>query len=58
MRAITLAMILLPTVLVAIYTFNYGLWAWHRKLRFGAMGLYLLAVLTVAVPVLVLAYSE
>ena len=58
MRAMTWALILLPPVLVAIYTFNYGRWAWKQKYRFGAVGVFFLSVLTVVVPTLVLIYNE
>ncbi|BAD41440.1 hypothetical protein [Symbiobacterium thermophilum] len=42
--------VVLGTLLVAVYTLNYARWAWRRQLRFGAAGLVLLAVATVAVP--------
>lgn len=45
---------LLPSLLVAIYTFNYGRWAAKQKLWRGAAGLYLLAAATVAVPLFAL----
>jgi len=38
------------TLLVAVYTINYARWAWRQRLRLGAVGLVLLAILTVAVP--------
>ncbi len=44
------AVSLLIPVLVAVYTVNYGRWAWKRKLRRGAIGLYLLAAATVGIP--------
>lgn len=44
-------MIVLVPLLVAIYTFNYARWAWKRKLRRGAIGLFLLAASTLVVPV-------
>jgi hypothetical protein len=37
-------------VLVAFYTFNYARWAAKQKMRRGAIGLYLLAAATIAVP--------
>ncbi|MDF2627230.1 MAG: hypothetical protein K0R39_1061 [Symbiobacteriaceae bacterium] len=43
-------MTVLPSMLVAIYTFHYGRWAAKQRLRRGAAGLYLLAAATVAVP--------
>jgi hypothetical protein len=46
-----LLMTVVPSLLVAVYTFHYGRWAAKRNLRRGAVGLYLLAVATVALPV-------
>ncbi|HYF95996.1 MAG TPA: hypothetical protein VD969_27605 [Symbiobacteriaceae bacterium] len=40
-----------PSLLVAIYTFNYGRWAARQDLKRGAAGLYLLAAATVIVPI-------
>lgn len=40
----------LVPVLVSIYTYNYGRWAWKQGLRRGAVGLYLLAAATILVP--------
>lgn len=45
---------MLVPVLVAIYTWNYGRWAWKHGLHIGAVGLFLLAVATVGVPGLVI----
>ncbi|MFZ5815089.1 MAG: hypothetical protein ACOY93_07270 [Bacillota bacterium] len=50
--------VLVIPLLAAIYTWNYGRWAWRQKLRLGGVGLYLLALLTVAVPLMVLLYNE
>jgi len=47
----TLIAILVP-ILVAIYTCNYGRWAWQQGMRGGAVGLYALAVLTLVLPLL------
>jgi hypothetical protein len=44
------ALSLTPPLLVAIYTINYGRWAWQRQYKAGAIGLFILAALTVAVP--------
>lgn len=44
-----LTTMLIP-VLVAIYTWNYGRWAWKQGLRGGALGLFLLAAAAVGVP--------
>lgn len=46
---LTLLVTLLVPLLVAIYTWNYGRWAWKREFRRGAIGLYLLAFATVGV---------
>lgn len=40
--------------LVAVYTINYARWAWGKGIRGGAVGLYALALLTVALPLLTL----
>ncbi|HEY8347299.1 MAG TPA: hypothetical protein VIL07_08500 [Symbiobacteriaceae bacterium] len=37
-------------MLAALYTFNYGRWAWRQGLRRGAIGLYLLAAASALVP--------
>jgi hypothetical protein len=58
MDLIALALTMLVPVLVAIYTFNYGRWAWQNKLRRGGVGLYFLALLTVAVPGLVVWWNR
>lgn len=58
MRAFTFGLIMLPPLLVAIYTFNYARWAWRQRLRFGAVGVFLLAALTVALPALVIYMSD
>lgn len=46
------ALVMLPALLVAVYTVNYGRWAWKRRLHFGAIGLYCLAALVLAAPAL------
>ncbi|HWI63274.1 MAG TPA: hypothetical protein VNT75_15655 [Symbiobacteriaceae bacterium] len=51
MKISTLVTTVLPALLVALYTANYGRWAAKQKLGRGAAGLYLLAAATVAVPV-------
>lgn len=53
MRLISLANLMVP-VLVGIYTVNYGRWAWRQGLRFGAVMLMLLSLITVALPAYVL----
>ncbi len=44
------ALIMVPPLLVGLYTFNYARWAWQRQLRRGAIGLFLLAAAAVGVP--------
>jgi hypothetical protein len=51
MSLIAILMTLLAPTLVAIYTYNYGRWAWKQELRLGAMGLFVLAAATFGVPV-------
>lgn len=51
---LSVGMYMLVPLLTAIYTVNYGRWAGRRGNRRGAWGLYVLAVLTVAVPLVVL----
>lgn len=57
MQILSIAVILLILLGIAVYTWNYGRWAWSQKLRVGAIGLYLLSLLTIAVPVMVLWYN-
>jgi len=47
---VTVFLIMLVTVLIAVYTVNYARWAWRQQLRLGAAGLVILAVMAVAVP--------
>lgn len=35
---------------VAVYTFNFGRWAWQKKNYRGAIGLFILALITMTVP--------
>lgn len=58
MQALTFGMTLLVPLAVALYTWNYGRWAWRHKLRLGGIGLFLLALTTIAVPVMVLLNSR
>ena len=53
MRLGELAALILPA-LIAIYTLNYGRWAWRRQIRRGAIGLTFLAVSAVALPAYVI----
>lgn len=43
------------TLAVAAYTWHYARWAARRRLRRGALGLYLLGALVVLVPLWVMA---
>lgn len=49
---------LLTVLLVSIYTASYGLWAWRKKMRRGAVGVFIIAWLNLAVPVLVWLYQR
>lgn len=40
----------LVCLLAALYTFNYARWAWRNRIYTGAVGLFLLALATYAVP--------
>jgi hypothetical protein len=46
---VRVALMVLP-VGVAVYTFNFGRWLGRRRYRLGAAGVYVLALVTVAVP--------
>lgn len=41
---------MLVPLCVAIYTYNYGRWAMRNQNRRGAVGLFLLAALVLAMP--------
>ncbi|HPU45589.1 MAG: hypothetical protein GXX04_02505 [Clostridiaceae bacterium] len=43
---------------VAVYTVSYGVWTWKKGNRFGAIMVFLVAVLTVALPVYILIFKE
>lgn len=45
-------------LLISIYTTSYGLWAWRKKMRRGAIGIFVIAWLNLAVPVLVWLYHR
>ncbi|MCL6639175.1 MAG: hypothetical protein K6T80_05785 [Firmicutes bacterium] len=45
-------------LLISIHTASYGLWAWRRKMRRGAAGVFIIALLNLAVPVLVWLYHR
>lgn len=39
---------------VAVYTANFGVWLWRRRYRRGAVGVFLLAAASFAVPLALL----
>jgi len=41
---------ILVTTGVAVYTVNFGRWAWQKKNYRGAVGLYILALFTLTAP--------
>lgn len=43
-------LIMAVPLLIAIYTVNYARWAWRQHYRLGALGLVVLALLTVGIP--------
>lgn len=45
--------VMTAVLVVAIYTFSYGLWAWRNGNKLGAVGTFFLAWLTLFSPVLV-----
>lgn len=45
-------------VLIALYTVNYGRWAWGQGLRRGAVGLFLLAAATALTPLAWLLFNQ
>lgn len=49
-----LALAMLPALWIAVYTVNYGRWAWKRQFHLGAIGLYCLAGLVLVSPALAL----
>ena len=49
---------LLAILLISVYTASYGLWAWRKKMRRGAVGLFFIAWLNLALPVLVWLYHR
>lgn len=50
MRPATFASLMLVPLLVSIYTLNFGRWLARRGYGWGALGVYLLAALTLALP--------
>lgn len=51
---LTIALYMIVPVFVGIYTVNFGRWVGRRGNARGAWGLYVLAVLTVAIPLAIL----
>ncbi|NLW01645.1 MAG: hypothetical protein GX027_00070 [Clostridiaceae bacterium] len=45
-------------VWVAFYTISYGVWTWRKDNRLGAIMIFLVAVLTVVLPVYILIFRE
>lgn len=45
-------------ILVSFYTATYALWAWRKQNRRGAVGVFLLAWLTLVTPVAVWLYHR
>lgn len=50
MRPATFAILIVVPLLVSIYTLNFGRWLARRGYGWGALGVYLLALLTLALP--------
>ncbi len=48
------ALIMIFPALVALYTLNFGRWLEEKNYRRGAVGMYVLAIVTVAVPLMIL----
>ena len=51
MRPATFAILIMMPLLVSIYTLNFGRWLARRGYGWGALGVYFLALLTLALPV-------
>lgn len=50
MRLFIYTVAVMVTTGVAAYTFNFGRWAWQKKNYRGATGLFILALLSLVVP--------
>ncbi|MFZ5640105.1 MAG: hypothetical protein ACOY4Q_05400 [Bacillota bacterium] len=50
MKFLIYAAATLVTTGVAAYTFNFGRWAWQKKNYRGAAGIFILALITLTVP--------
>ncbi|PKM85900.1 MAG: hypothetical protein CVU87_14000 [Firmicutes bacterium HGW-Firmicutes-12] len=48
------SLLLLVPMGVAFYTFTYALWLWRKKNKVGAVGVFILAVISVIYPGFVL----
>ncbi|HEX3015602.1 MAG TPA: hypothetical protein VHQ46_04400 [Desulfobacteria bacterium] len=53
-----IAFIMLIPLLVAVYTVSFGRYTWRTGNRLGAIGVYLLAMGSVSVPLLVLIIKQ
>lgn len=42
---------LMAVFLVSFYTASYGLWAWRNKKRLGAVGVFMLSLITIITPI-------
>jgi len=51
-------MVMIVTMGIALHTASYGLWAWRKNNRRGAIGTWLIAWVTLIAPVLVWWYSN
>jgi len=47
------ALIMIIVLAIAVHTASFGLWAWRRGLRRGAVGTWLIAWLPLAAPVII-----
>lgn len=54
MAFVVYAFCVLVTLAVAFYTFNFGRWAWGKGYKRGGIGVWVLAGLTVVVPLTLL----
>jgi hypothetical protein len=52
MHVIVVVLLTLYSLGAGIYTINYGRWAWRKKNKRGALGLFLVAGVTFLVPVI------
>lgn len=54
MEMATKIMAVAGLALVGLYTANYAVWAWQRRMRLGAVGLAALTVLVLVFPLFLL----